>query len=332
MAESYRIFGVEMSPYSVKVRSYFRYKGIPHEWVVRGIKEMPEFQKYAKLPLVPLVVSGTGEAMQDSTPIIETFEKKYPDPSITPSDPTLAFLSALIEEYADEWGNKPMFHYRWTYEADQKSGAERIFLENMPGAAGAALDQGRQMIMQRMVPRLKFVGSNPVTLPMIEDSFKRTCRILERHLSGRDFLMGGRPVMADFGLYAQIYECSTDPTPGVWMKANAPQTLAWIQRMLSPRATGELETPKALEPTLEPLLREEIGALFLPWSAANAKAVAAGSKEFSMELAGKPWVQEPQKYAAKSLGVIRQKYQMTAGKDLLDPLLERTGCLPWLKG
>jgi len=36
MAESYRIFGAEMSPYSVKVRSYFRYKGIPHQWILRN--------------------------------------------------------------------------------------------------------------------------------------------------------------------------------------------------------------------------------------------------------------------------------------------------------
>ena len=32
---TYRIFGAEISPYSVKVRSYFRYKGIEHEWIVR---------------------------------------------------------------------------------------------------------------------------------------------------------------------------------------------------------------------------------------------------------------------------------------------------------
>ena len=32
----YRIFGSELSPYSVKVRSYFRYKGLPHEWLLRS--------------------------------------------------------------------------------------------------------------------------------------------------------------------------------------------------------------------------------------------------------------------------------------------------------
>jgi hypothetical protein len=30
MPGSYRIYGAEMSPYSVKVRSYFRYKALPH--------------------------------------------------------------------------------------------------------------------------------------------------------------------------------------------------------------------------------------------------------------------------------------------------------------
>ena len=71
MSDVYRIFGAELSPYSVKVRSYFRYKGIPHEWIPRGPKTQEEFSKYAKLPLIPLVVTPQNEGIQDSTPIIE---------------------------------------------------------------------------------------------------------------------------------------------------------------------------------------------------------------------------------------------------------------------
>jgi glutathione S-transferase len=107
MSEEYRIFGSELSPYSVKVRSYFRYKKIPHEWVIRNTQSEEEFQRFARLPLVPLVVTPDGRGIQDSTPIIEHFETLYPEPSIHPGDPATAFLSALIEEYADEWGNKP---------------------------------------------------------------------------------------------------------------------------------------------------------------------------------------------------------------------------------
>src|SRR5258708_34292484 len=131
----YRIFGSELSPYSVKVRSYFRYKGLPHEWLLRSPANQAEFQKYAKLPLVPLVVTPDGEGVQDSTPIIERFEAANREPSIVPDDTALAFLSALIEEFGDEWGNKWMFHYRWTYAPDCWSTAERI-AQQMMGAQG----------------------------------------------------------------------------------------------------------------------------------------------------------------------------------------------------
>ena len=33
---TYRIYGSELSPYSVKVRSYFRFKDLPHDWIPRS--------------------------------------------------------------------------------------------------------------------------------------------------------------------------------------------------------------------------------------------------------------------------------------------------------
>ena len=50
MADGYRIIGAEMSPYSVKVRSYFHYKAIPHQWVLRNAASQAEFEKHAKIP------------------------------------------------------------------------------------------------------------------------------------------------------------------------------------------------------------------------------------------------------------------------------------------
>ena len=128
MPATHRIFGSELSPYSVKVRSYFRYKGIPHEWLERGPSNIAEYQKHAKLPLIPLVITPDEQGLQDSTPILETMEARVPEPSIHPTDEALAFLSALVEEFGDEWGNKWMFHYRWARAADQDSAAERMRL------------------------------------------------------------------------------------------------------------------------------------------------------------------------------------------------------------
>ena len=126
MTKKHSIYGAELSPYSVKVRSYFRYKKIPHEWIVRDIKTQKTFNKLAKVQIVPLVLCPSGEVLQDSTPIILKMEEIFKERPITPSDPTLAFLSRLVEEYADEWAVKQMFHYRWRYKEDQDAASKRF--------------------------------------------------------------------------------------------------------------------------------------------------------------------------------------------------------------
>lgn len=329
MDQRNRLFGNELSPYSVKVRSYFRYKRIPHDWVVRNSEVEEEFQRYAKLPLVPLVVSPDGQALQDSTPIIEHFEGLYPDPPIHPPTTTAAFVSALIEEYADEWGNKPMFHYRWAYEADQESAADRLARSLMPGADPAPM---ATMIKGRMISRLSFVGSSAETKEIIEASYRRQLALLEVHLERRPYLFGQRPAFADFGLFAQLYQCSTDPTPAAIMRQSALRVARWIQEMLSPRAEGEFEPWEALAPTLVPLLRDEVAGLFLPWSTANARALAAGEKTFSLILGGRPFTQDTQKYHARSLAALRNRYASISDRTELDQVLADTGCSQWLTG
>ena len=329
MTGSYRIFGSELSPYSVKVRSWFRYKRVPHEWIIRGPANEAEFAKHAKLPLIPLVIAPDGTALQDSTPIIETLEAKHPDPSIHPREPAAAFASALLEEYGDEWVNKPMFHYRWTYEADQVSAATRIAKSRF-AAAGPALDKAAATVRERMVPRLGFVGSGPATRGVIEASFARLLDHLNGHLASRPFLFGARPAFADFGLFAQVYEAATDPTPGALIRFRAPLVLAWCERMLAPSADGPFENWKSLGPTLEPLIADEVAQVFLPWTAGNAKAVAAGAEHFDVTLRGEPFGQAPQKYHARSLAVLKQRY--AAADPAARALAERTGCHPWLAG
>jgi len=332
MSDVYRVFGAEVSPYSVKVRSYLRYKGIPHEWIVRGAPTQEEFQKYAKLPLVPLVVTPDDVGIQDSTPIIETLEARFPDPPLQPEDADLAFLSALLEEFGDEWGNKWMFHYRWAREVDRSSAAGRIARTMMPGLSDEQYAGMSRQIEERMVNRVWFVGSSEQTAPRIEASFEEGVALLEAHLATRPYLFGARPALADFGIWGQLYNAWTDPTAGDILKARASRVVAWIERMLDPKAEGDFEDWPRLAATLEPLLAQQVGRLFLPWSAANALAIAAGDETFSVELDGCTWSQKPQKYHARSLAEIRRKYAALANTSGLDPILERTGCLEFLRG
>lgn len=331
MADDYRIYGAEMSPYSVKVRSYFRYKGIPHRWIVRNSVTEAEYQKYAKIQIVPLVVTPKDEAIQDSTPIIEQMETLHPEPSIHPPESSTAFVSALLEEFGDEWGNKWMFHYRWAREVDQLCSAGRLARAMLPDADEERHAQMVAMVQARMVDRVWFVGSNQQTAPQIEESFREAIGLLDAHLAVHPYLFGARPSFGDFGLWGQIYEAWTDPTPGALIEGRGHNVLAWVQRMLWPRAEGAFEPWSSLEPTLLPLLQQQVGGRFLPWTLANAEAIAGREEEFSVGLDGGTWTQKPQKYHAKSLRALRDKYAKVADKKALDAVLERAGCLTGLR-
>jgi glutathione S-transferase len=331
MPNAYRIIGAEISPYSVKVRSWFRYKGVPHQWLLRNADNQAEYQKYAKLPIIPLVVTPDGQGIQDSTPIIDRLEPSFPPPSIHPPEAVAAFVSVLLEEFGDEWGNKWMFHYRWAREVDQIACAGRIARMMAPTADEKQIAAAIAGVRERMVSRVWFVGSSAQTAPQIEDSFCDTIAILDAHLASRRYLFGARPSFGDFGMWGQLYEAWTDPTPGALIEGRAPNLLAWIHRMLWPRAEGEFEPWAALEPTLMPLLQGQVGRLFMPWTVANAQAIAAGREEFTVELAGRAWTQKPQKYHAKSLAALREKYAALKDKQAIDQVLDRAGCLQGLR-
>ena len=322
MENQYRIFGAEMSPYSVKVRAWARFKQLPHQWLNRGGDNAAEYARHAKIQIVPLVVTPEGSALQDSTPIIETLDAIHPQPAINPADPALRFLSELLEEFADEWGNKWMFHYRWRRPVDQQACASRLALSMNPSMDEATQAAFAEQIRTRMTGRVWFVGSSDATAPFIEKTFRTALAELDAHLAGRRYLFGDRPSFADFALWGQIYNMWTDPTPCAIIEARAQNVLAWIQRMLWPRIEGEFETWETLSPTMLPILRDWIGKWFLPWSRANAAAIATSpDTEFSVLIDDFNWTQKPQKYHAKSLEALRAKHARVASNARLQQIL-----------
>ena len=49
-----------------------------------------------------------------------------------------AFLASLIEDFADEWLTKAMFHYRWAYDGDIQYASLWIADDCFPAQKGAA--------------------------------------------------------------------------------------------------------------------------------------------------------------------------------------------------
>ena len=122
-----RLIGSPGSPYSRKLRAVLRYRRIPHRFVQRGSREDLGYRE-PKVVLLPMLVfpsSGGGEPEVglDSTPLIRRLERDFGGRAVVPPDPAIAFLDALLEDYADEWLTKAMFHYRWSYPDDIEKAA-----------------------------------------------------------------------------------------------------------------------------------------------------------------------------------------------------------------
>ena len=71
----------------------------------------------------------------------------------------------------------------------------------------------------------------------------------------------------------------------------------------------------------------------MPWSLRQRTGARGGAQEeFSVTLGDRTWTQKPQKYHARSLGMLRAKYAAVPDKAALDPVLESAGCLTGLRG
>ncbi len=170
----YLIAGAIGSPYTRTLRAVLRYRRIPHRFVVRGSKDdvgIPD----VPVALIPVLVfpgqdGAPDTAAIDSTPLIRTLEERQPGRSVIPPDPALAFTDALLEDYADEWLTKAMFHYRWAFEPDIAKAAAILPLWARIDAPAETLAKLSRVFSQRQIGRLGVVGSNEKTGPVIEAS------------------------------------------------------------------------------------------------------------------------------------------------------------------
>ena len=175
--------GAYGSPYSLKMRAILRYRHIPFRWVLRDSKwdDLPT----APVPIIPVIVypnadGSHGEATVDSSPQIMRLEREYDGRSVVPTDPALAFIDGLLEDFGDEWLTKAMYHYRWAYDDDiDKAG------HLLPTSRSLGMDSDRAQQMYDVITQRQIAGryttwrrrSRARTMPRATARFspKRAC-------------------------------------------------------------------------------------------------------------------------------------------------------------
>jgi glutathione S-transferase len=322
------------SPYTRKMLAVLRYRRIPYRYLqgANEARDLPE----PKVGLIPIFyfADSTGEytAEVDSTPIIRRLEDEYQGRSVIPTDPAVAFLNYLLEDYGDEWLTKAMFHYRWYYQADiEMAGSVLPHYANV-SESDELMASMKKVFSDRQISRLYVVGSNDTTASVIEESYQRFLAGLNEHLKSYPFLMGQRPGSADFGCFGQLTQLvQFDPTPSTIAARDYPRVHAWVSKVedlcgIEAFDDGFVDGDDLPE-TLKGLLKE-VGRTYVPVMLANAQALNEGREVVETVVEGKTWTQEPFAYQGKCLQWLRVEYARLSDDDRLrvDAMLEGTGC------
>ena len=327
--------GVPGSPYTRKMLAYLRYRQIPYQLLI-GMQADAMGLPKPRVDLLPTFYlpndSGELEGVVDSTPLIRRFEAECEGRAALPPDPALRFIDGLLEDFADEWMVKAMFHYRWYYDADIEMAGSVLPFWRAIGQTPEQHEHSKRLFSERQISRLYVVGSNDTTAPVIEASYERLLDILDALLQRQPFLMGARPGASDFAVYAQLTQLTHfDPTPARLAVKRAPRVYAWTDIVddLSgaPAPDNGWLSANDVRDALGELLAE-VGRGYVPALLANAQALIAGEKQFATTIDGRPWEQPTFPYQGKCLRWINEKYQALEPEDRqrVDAVLSSTGC------
>ncbi len=331
-----QLVGGTGSPYTQKMVALLRYRRLPYavKWGIpseaceaMGVaKPKPIFE-----PTFFFEENGNTQAICDSTPIIRRLEDTYKGRSVLPNDPALAFIDYLIEDFADEWCTKYMFHYRWHAALDADNAGTLLPLSMNVSMPKESHQEFKKWVEDRQSSRLYVVGSNDTTASVIDASYQRFLAAMENHLSNQNFMLGKRPAAGDFALYGQLSQLiGFDPTPRAIAHQVSPRTVAWVDLMrdqsgLEPTEQDWIKLEEQAA-SLRDLLKE-IGRVYAPAQLANARAVQAGEKSWECEIDSAIWTQQSFPYQAKCLRWTNELYCSLSEADRasIDTLLEGTG-------
>ena len=128
----FELYDFRFSHYSEKARWALDFKGIPYtsRHLLPGFHLRPA-RKLAPHSCLP-ILEADGTMIQDSTEIINFLEQTFPDPSLTPPDPTDARAAIEWEEYLDEEIGVTLRLWFYYYTLPDRHRALRFLCQDAP--------------------------------------------------------------------------------------------------------------------------------------------------------------------------------------------------------
>jgi glutathione S-transferase len=208
------LWHIRISHYSEKVRWALDYKGVEHErrapaagghmlvalWLTRG--------RHKTFPILEL----DGEAIADSSGIIEALERRWPEPPLYPADPEQRRRALELEDYFDEELGPQIRRLSWHEAVRDREFLERVIEPDLPAPlrrVGLARATTTRYVSA-------FVGLRYGVRPA-EAAARARERVvaaldrLEAELDGRDHLVGNSFTVADLTAATIFYPLVRPP-------------------------------------------------------------------------------------------------------------------------
>ncbi len=303
--ELWSVYGSELSPFTLKLLLLCRNAGLAHRFlpVEGGVLENLQLQhrlrklKQGRLPLswpvmtaddefplVPFLFGPQRENLYDSSAIAYWLDQQIAEPvrRVIPDDPAAAFITRLIDDYADEFGLYMVHHNRWKVSARDNNAGQRVAREMLgpfeplqkPFGAWFSARQVRRLpylfsvappgyqidgLARRLQPptRLGF----PASHALLETAFARLLDCLEVLLAKRPFVLGGHFTLADAALYGELAMNLDDPSAARLIRERAPRVEAWLRQLRYgdlPNGDGKLLLDQELSPLLAEICRTHV--------------------------------------------------------------------------
>lgn len=277
----YLVYKSDISYFSGKLEAYLRYKQIPYKGIDMDIANMEVVAKNTGVKKIPAVKTSDNLWLYDTTPMLQWFEKQYPQTSIFPEDPALRFLALLIEDYGDEWLWRPSMWWRWMPKISRNTLGWKISTEFFPPPLRRTI--GWYFGRRQLNEWLWADGVNEDNVDDVRDMFYRELEFLEPLFEQQPFILGSHPSAADFGYFGSMFRhFGNDPISAEEMRRHGPNTYEWLARLWNTKPSKLPATPAWFWPEgahWGPLLNRIVND-YLPYLHQNAMAFKQKQKSF----------------------------------------------------
>ena len=224
------LYAMPHSLYSGRARSYLIKNCIPFEERSTGHESFKaEVLPKGRLPTIPTLVTPEGEVIRDGAAIIEHFEAASGRPC-QPPGARQQVISALFDVIGTDGLLRPAMHYRWNFPDDNLAFVRYHFLHSQRDVPER--DEKTEAMMNRMRHAAMIFGVTEQSQPVVEALYLEYLDALNTHFERYPYLLGWRPCIGDFGLFAPMYaHLGRDPYPARLMQQRAPAVYRWVERM-----------------------------------------------------------------------------------------------------